>query len=476
MAAFQNGTLHIKKKTSVANADAGWIRIYVGSDGNVYNRDENGTVDRLIEASEVTVISGGLNTRLTTVENNYATKTSPTSGTYNNVIVNSQGVVTSGGNLAYALTSSIPTSATFLNDYDNRYGIITGSNIWTGSNSWTSQSLSLTNNGNSNTYFQVNNSNNGTNAWAGFIANENGKTLTTSVFSLGYTGTLDTVTLANKGMVYGAGTDGLVLGTSDGDISFYTTDYVVAKMVGGLAVGGLRLNYTGADSFVTSGSGKFAGNLTVQSIAGTNGNIVTHDANGRLLDSGVHISSVGVSGSGTVLSTGITDSTSAGRAMLTATSASGQWNLLESSAITALTGKLNTYGTLGMSRDLVTPTVSLNVAAQTTIFTPNSGEEWIVTNGQFYIDSWSGTASLAAIASLVVGPTGSPTMVLGNQSLEVQFATTYTPPRYINLSPQFGTVSYPTITNTNALRLRVSQAMATATGSIRATCQLVRIK
>jgi hypothetical protein len=71
-------------------------------------------------------ISGSLNTRLTTVENNYATKTTPTSGNYNNVTINSQGVVISGSNLGYALASSIPTSATFLTDYDNRYVNVTG--------------------------------------------------------------------------------------------------------------------------------------------------------------------------------------------------------------------------------------------------------------------------------------------------------------------------------------------------------------
>jgi hypothetical protein len=74
-----------------------------------------------IGASTVAIISGGLDTRLTTVEGNYATKATPNAGTYNNVVVNSQGVVTSGGNLGYALTSSIPTSATFLTDYDDRY-------------------------------------------------------------------------------------------------------------------------------------------------------------------------------------------------------------------------------------------------------------------------------------------------------------------------------------------------------------------
>jgi hypothetical protein len=167
MAAFQNGTLHIKKKTSVSNADTGWIRIYVSSSGKVNIINENGTADRLIESLEVAEISGGLNTRvsnlesagyitnsaltpytlttttasissglntrLNTVENNYATKTSPTSGTFNSVIVNSQGVVTSGGSLAYALTSSIPTSATFLTDYDDRYINATGDNVYGGS-------------------------------------------------------------------------------------------------------------------------------------------------------------------------------------------------------------------------------------------------------------------------------------------------------------------------------------------------------
>lgn len=64
MAALQNGTIHFKKKSSVPNADSGWIRVYVGSDGNVYNIDENGNTARLIESWEVAEISGGLQTQI----------------------------------------------------------------------------------------------------------------------------------------------------------------------------------------------------------------------------------------------------------------------------------------------------------------------------------------------------------------------------------------------------------------------------
>jgi hypothetical protein len=58
-------------------------------------------------------ISGGLDSRITTINNNYATKATPTPGTYNNVIVNSQGVVTSGGFVTY-LTVDDDTPYTLL--------------------------------------------------------------------------------------------------------------------------------------------------------------------------------------------------------------------------------------------------------------------------------------------------------------------------------------------------------------------------
>lgn len=60
-------------------------------------------------------ISGGLNTRLTTVEDNYATKASPSAGNYNNVTINSQGIVTSGSNVDYATNTTVANISAALN-------------------------------------------------------------------------------------------------------------------------------------------------------------------------------------------------------------------------------------------------------------------------------------------------------------------------------------------------------------------------
>lgn len=92
----------------------------VGGDGGYFHITEYDQ-EHLILDTEVASISGGLDGRLVTIENNYANKATPIAGTYNNVVVNSEGVVTSGANVSYALTSSIPTSASFLSDYDARY-------------------------------------------------------------------------------------------------------------------------------------------------------------------------------------------------------------------------------------------------------------------------------------------------------------------------------------------------------------------
>jgi hypothetical protein len=83
--------------------------------------------------STVASISGGLNTRLTTVEGNYATKATPVAGTYNNVTVNGQGIVTTGSNVDYALTSTVASISgnlqTQINTKQPHITLVAGSNI-----------------------------------------------------------------------------------------------------------------------------------------------------------------------------------------------------------------------------------------------------------------------------------------------------------------------------------------------------------
>ena len=57
--------------------------------------------------STTSSISAGLDTRLSLVELTYATKAAPISGTYNTVIVNSQGIVTSGSNTSYLNSTDV---------------------------------------------------------------------------------------------------------------------------------------------------------------------------------------------------------------------------------------------------------------------------------------------------------------------------------------------------------------------------------
>ena len=92
-----------------------------GSSGSIVTHDANGMLlnsgilaTSLASTSTVASISAGLDSRITTINNNYATKATPISGTYNTVIVNSQGIITSGGNVNYSvdLTPYTPLTTT----------------------------------------------------------------------------------------------------------------------------------------------------------------------------------------------------------------------------------------------------------------------------------------------------------------------------------------------------------------------------
>jgi hypothetical protein len=93
-----------------------------GASGSIVTHDASGKLldsgilaTSLASTTTVASISGSLNTRLTTVENNYATKAAPVAGTYNTVTVNGQGIVTSGSNVDYATNSTVATVSGGLN-------------------------------------------------------------------------------------------------------------------------------------------------------------------------------------------------------------------------------------------------------------------------------------------------------------------------------------------------------------------------
>lgn len=101
MAAFQQGTLHMKGKSSVATADSGWIRVYAKLDGNLYIKNSTGTEDRFVTSTEVASISASLNTRISatgkktigfTVDGGGAP---PAVGTYTSIVSPFSGTITS---------------------------------------------------------------------------------------------------------------------------------------------------------------------------------------------------------------------------------------------------------------------------------------------------------------------------------------------------------------------------------------------
>lgn len=78
-----------------------------------------------------------LNNRFLSIENNYATKANPISGAYNNVIVNSEGIVISGGNASYAVgeVESVDVGTLGYTSNAAAFGSITSSTTISGSSS-----------------------------------------------------------------------------------------------------------------------------------------------------------------------------------------------------------------------------------------------------------------------------------------------------------------------------------------------------
>jgi hypothetical protein len=238
-----------------------------------------------------TILTGGINTRLTTVENAYATKATTTPGTFNNVVVNSQGIVTSGGNLNYALTASIPTSATFLSDYDNRYVNISGDTM-TGSLSITGANLNLdqyklyrtTSAGFDGVIVETNTA--GANSQLKSYCSSNGNA--SAIYSQSVGG-------ATAQMVAGGGTFASnMFGISRaGGVDFTAngaTNVFYGSFQSGTPIyfGQGQNNADGVKAVITSaGQFKIYFGTVIADISGTNGNIVTHDAAGKLTDSGI---------------------------------------------------------------------------------------------------------------------------------------------------------------------------------------------
>lgn len=256
-------------------------------------------------------VSAGLNTRLTTVENNYATKNTTTAGTYNTVIVNSQGIVTSGGNVGYVLKSG-----------DTMTGPLTIS---------TTGSLSLKiNSDTADGNAIVINSDSAKTGFSSIVFSKDnipGVTLLAGVDLTNYAvfNLIDNATFVGNTILDYTVSDGsalinpngpqlvtqsnVLIGTDYPDIANNTGNVFIGNN-GNIAItramnnniynytltsntsGGLQLAANN-NIYYFNNNGVFdAPNVRVRGVSGLNNAIVTHDTNGNLLNSGYTVSSI----------------------------------------------------------------------------------------------------------------------------------------------------------------------------------------
>jgi hypothetical protein len=122
-----------------------------------------------------------------------------------------------------------------------------------------------------------------------------------------------------------------------------------------------------------------------------------------------------------------------------------------------------------MTHHLLSAAVSVTSAATTTVFTPKTGEEWVVSSPQLVIASWSGTSTTQAVVGFLVGS---------------NFVTSQTLASSYNLAVDAGVALTPPanplrrITATNPLKLQVVTAASggSVSGTVRLVCVLVRVR
>lgn len=168
------------------------------------------------------------------------------------------------------------------------------------------------------------------------------------------------------------------------------------------------------------------------------------------------------------VATDIIDSSSAGRAMLTAADTIAQAGLLLPAMHTAIATDLKAYGTVSVGHEIVSPIISLNTTGFTTIFTPPAGQIWILESGNVYIESWTGTSTTAATTTVRAG---SSTLFTG-----VTLSNNYSSPfGFIPLSGV--SAPRPVLSSSASLVVDVTaMSGGSATGSIRFVGSLRRVK
>jgi hypothetical protein len=246
---------------------------------------------------------------------------------------NSQVASISGDLQSQISAITIPTSATFLSDYDARYVNITGDTM-TGNLIITSDNSSpaLQINSDGDARIRLNNPSGGDIYSELAFATDGADVIGLYLGTDGYFSIYDYINNVDRfrfgpaateikaqddtSILYGEGDEGYIIINSDrGNTDTYiSTSNVERALIVNSSIDAINENVrvgitndasiSGSGAFQVDGGASITKNLVVGGIAGTSGNIVTHDANGKLLDSGVNIDSISTKTIGFVIDGG----------------------------------------------------------------------------------------------------------------------------------------------------------------------------
>jgi len=237
-----------------------------------------------------------------------------TSTEYDDLIGSTEVASISGDLQSQISAITVPTSATFVADYDNRYVNITGDTM-TGNLIITSDNSSpaLQINSDGDARIRLNNptggenwaelsfANNGADRYGIYVSDGNDFGIYDYSISGNRLDIFDNFTAlsdpAGNSMIYGD-EDNLALNVDMANVDTYisTSNTEMALRVQSSTLPENEFvrvgidndaSISGSGAFTVDGGASFGKNVVVAGIAGTNGNIVTHDANGKLLDSGI---------------------------------------------------------------------------------------------------------------------------------------------------------------------------------------------
>jgi hypothetical protein len=126
---------------------------------------------------------------------------------------------------------------------------------------------------------------------------------------------------------------------------------------------------------------------------------------------------------------------------------------------------------VNLAHNVVSSEIDLSAAATTTVFTPNSGEEWVAVTSMLVPSAWAGTSTTAAKVKVLAGT--------ADALSELTLATTYAPATDggVMMAGAAAPTARKRFTNANPLKLQVTTAQVGATEAKgRLVIQLVRVK